>query len=58
MPKRAVDQDIVDAILERVELPLGEAESPGRFVVRGAIGDPVGMVREGMQMRTEFISES
>ena len=39
--ERAVDDDLVLAVLERVELRLREAEAPGPRVVRGAVRDPV-----------------
>ena len=53
--QRRVDAYLVFTLLEREQLVVADAKSPGLSVVRGAIGDPVRLLRQCVQMRPEFI---
>ena len=48
--ERRVDDHVVLAVLERVRCTLRQTESPVAVVVAGAVGDPVGVVRQGVQV--------
>jgi hypothetical protein len=48
--KGRINADLVVAVGQRLQLPLGQAESPRLAVVRSAIGDPVRCLRQAEQM--------
>ena len=53
--QRGVDDDVVLALGEAVELSRGEAEAPVAAVVRRPVRNPVGVVGQGVQVRAELV---
>ena len=52
--QRRVDHDFVFCVGKTFELPVRQTEAPGLFIIRGAIGNPVGVLGERMEMGTKF----
>src|SRR5437667_4452942 len=49
-----IDADLIFLVLQSRQLPVSEAESPCLMIVRGAIRNPIGRLRETKKMLLEF----
>ena len=52
--KRRIDNRFIQAFLEIIELILAETESPAFLIIRCLVRNPVGVIRQGIQVLAQF----